>query len=102
MKYKNSVNLASSELVEQLSGDLGDGAARWATSWVRKTRLPEPTREMVDKMCSTVEGSQKAPKGVGDAGRPWRHLLGLATRQIAEVLAADGEQRAEHEDLVEP
>ena len=40
---------------------------------------------------------------VGDRGAPGRHLLGLGTREVAEVLATDGVERAEHDDpLVGP
>ena len=34
---------------------------------------------------------------VGDRGGPRRHLLGLGAGQEPELLAADGEDRAEHE-----
>ena len=36
---------------------------------------------------------------VEDGLRPGRHLLGLAARQVAELLAADGVQRPEDDDL---
>src|SRR5690606_40312686 len=39
-------------------------------------------------------------EGVEDRLAPRRHLLALGAGQVAELLAPDGEERAEHHDLL--
>ena len=51
-----------------------------------------------DDLLDDVAGDERA-EGVENRLAPGVHLLGLAARQVAEVLAADGVQRPEHHDL---
>ena len=64
--------------------------------WVSGSTSISPRRvDLVDDR----RGDQRT-EGVVDRLRPGRHLLVLAAGQVAELLAADGVQRPEDDDLL--